>query len=197
MRALSLTHDGTLHQELRYAMASIGEKISDADLEEMVREMDVNRDGEISYAEFVKWVDGDRATSWPQEAEKQGPVNRDKLNAELESVGLPKLLELSTAQVSRWYKICSRKGKGALIKAKRKFRDKCRGFVEFGFSSATPDKHVALDYSSALACKGKCCEGWKSGEFCSKHRATVLEINTGQVCACITNLFSGAEQDFV
>ena len=239
-------------------MASIGEKLTNADLEEMVREMDDNQDGEISYREFVKWVDGDRATSPPKGAAKQGSDESGKLNAQLESVGLPKLLNMRTSQVSRWHKLCSREGKKALNKARRKFRDKCRGFVEFGFSSATPDKHVALDYSSALACKGKCCDGWKAcvgskswgltwkeagamkptqgrelsnpalastleskaeftqqewsafgigdlrpddfiraggsyfrplGEFCSKHRATVLEISTGQVRACNASPF--------
>ena len=30
----------------------------------------------------------------------------------------------------------------------------CRGFVEFAFSSATPDKKVAVQYSGADACKG-------------------------------------------
>ena len=32
--------------------------------------------------------------------------------------------------------------------------DSCRGFVEFGFSSATPNKSVALEYSGAVACEG-------------------------------------------
>ena len=37
------------------------------------------------------------------------------------------------------------------------FQDTCRGFVEFGFSSATPNKRVALEYSGALSCDGAPC----------------------------------------
>ena len=33
-------------------------------------------------------------------------------------------------------------------------KDECRGFVEFAFSSASPNRHVALQYSGALGCKG-------------------------------------------
>ena len=107
----------------------------------------------------------------------------ERLNFHLEKNGLPKVVNMRTAQVSRWHMIRTSKGRSALIKAAKKFRDKCRGFVELAFSSATPDKHVALDYSSAAHCKGKGkCDGWKDNcEFCSEHRATVLEISTGQI----------------
>ena len=62
------------------------------------------------------------------------------------------------------------------------FPDTCRGFVEFGFSSATPNKDVALTYAGVLECKGVKCECWNTDKgFCEKHRSTVLEIQTGQI----------------
>ena len=51
-----------------------------------------------------------------------------------------------------------------------------------GFSSATPKKEVALEYSGALSCKGPKCSAWnKDKGFCEHHRSTILEISTGQI----------------
>jgi hypothetical protein len=176
-------------------MAGIGEKLSEAEVGEMVREMDADGDGNISYDEFVMWINADLSAAVTSKGDGDagakhmgdGDVAKhevERLNFHLEKNGLRKLVNMRTAQVSRWHMIRTSKGRSALIKAAKKFRDKCRGFVEFGFSSATPDKHVALDYSGAAHCKGKGeCDGWRGDdcEFCSKHRATVLEISTGQI----------------
>ena len=56
-----------------------------------------------------------------------------------------------------------------------------KGFVEFGFSSATPDKWVAIEYSGVKQCKGTECAGWLKEGFCADHQSTILEIGTGQI----------------
>ena len=62
------------------------------------------------------------------------------------------------------------------------FQDTCQGFVEFGFSSATPNKRVALEYSGAMSCDGPACKAWNaSAGFCETHRSTLLEISTSQI----------------
>jgi calmodulin len=40
--------------ELRQGMTNLGEKLSEEEVEEMVREADVDGDGQINYDEFVK-----------------------------------------------------------------------------------------------------------------------------------------------
>ena len=41
--------------ELRYVMVNIGEKLTDDELEEMMREADVDGDGKINY-EGINWI---------------------------------------------------------------------------------------------------------------------------------------------
>jgi len=40
--------------ELRHVMTSIGEKLSESEVDEMIREADSNNDGQVAYDEFVK-----------------------------------------------------------------------------------------------------------------------------------------------
>merc|ERR1719469_917167 len=40
--------------ELRTAMTNLGEKLSDVEVDEMIREADMDGDGQINYDEFVK-----------------------------------------------------------------------------------------------------------------------------------------------
>ncbi|KAL8136658.1 hypothetical protein V2J09_002659 [Rumex salicifolius] len=40
--------------ELRHVMTNLGEKLTDEDVDEMIREADVDGDGQINYDEFVK-----------------------------------------------------------------------------------------------------------------------------------------------
>jgi calmodulin len=40
--------------ELRHVMTNLGEKLSEAEADEMIREADVDGNGQISYNEFVK-----------------------------------------------------------------------------------------------------------------------------------------------
>ncbi|XP_071502886.1 neo-calmodulin-like [Diadema antillarum] len=48
---------GTLSAaELRHVMTSLGEKLTDAEVDEMIREADVRSDGRINYEEFVQMV---------------------------------------------------------------------------------------------------------------------------------------------
>jgi hypothetical protein len=55
-----------------------------------------------------------------------------------------------------------------------------RGFVEMGFSSATPDKDVALFYAGR--CESTCeHKAMQDHVYCEDHRSTLLEIQTGQV----------------
>lgn len=43
-------------QELRDVMHSLGERLTDADIEEMIREADIDGDNQIDYEEFVKMM---------------------------------------------------------------------------------------------------------------------------------------------
>jgi len=55
-------------------------------------------------------------------------------------------------------------------------------FVEFGFSSCSPDKNVALKYSRALECTGHECEAFAHDEgICDQHKPTILQVSTGQL----------------
>eukprot|EP00178_Gracilaria_changii_P001768 TRINITY_DN12475_c0_g1_i1.p1 TRINITY_DN12475_c0_g1~~TRINITY_DN12475_c0_g1_i1.p1 ORF type:complete len:151 (+),score=49.16 TRINITY_DN12475_c0_g1_i1:60-512(+) len=42
--------------ELRHVMSNIGEKLSDEEVEEMLREADVDPEGQINYEDFVKML---------------------------------------------------------------------------------------------------------------------------------------------
>lgn len=62
--------------------------------------------------------------------------------------------------------------------------NKLQGFVEIGFSSATPNKKVALQYAGLNlelqnSCEHDTLHEWKP--CCEAHRSTLLEIETGQV----------------
>jgi len=40
--------------ELRHVMTTVGEKLSDKEVDDMIREIDVDRDGQINYEEMVR-----------------------------------------------------------------------------------------------------------------------------------------------
>merc|ERR1711988_1088257 len=42
--------------ELRHVMANLGEKLTDDEVDEMIREADVDGDGQVNYDEFVKMM---------------------------------------------------------------------------------------------------------------------------------------------
>ena len=42
--------------ELRHVMTNLGEKLTDQEVDEMIREADVDGDGQINYEEFVKMM---------------------------------------------------------------------------------------------------------------------------------------------
>merc|ERR1712167_206312 len=42
--------------ELRHVMTNLGEKLTDEEVDEMIREADVDGDGQINYDEFVKMM---------------------------------------------------------------------------------------------------------------------------------------------
>jgi calmodulin len=44
--------------ELRHVMTNIGEKLSDQEVDEMIREIEVDRDGQIQYEEMVRLMCG-------------------------------------------------------------------------------------------------------------------------------------------
>merc|ERR1719299_292259 len=45
--------------EMRHVMSNLGEKISDEEMDEMLREADVDADGKIDYEEFVRMMMAD------------------------------------------------------------------------------------------------------------------------------------------
>merc|ERR1711884_448484 len=47
--------------ELRHVMTNLGEKLTDEEVDEMIREADVDGDGQINYEEFVKMMMAKRA----------------------------------------------------------------------------------------------------------------------------------------
>ena len=53
--------------ELRHVMTNLGEKLTDEEVDEMIREADVDGDGQINYEEFVKVM-----------MAKWGPINHNK-----------------------------------------------------------------------------------------------------------------------
>lgn len=42
--------------ELRHVMTNLGEKLTDEEVDEMIREADVDGDGQINYEEFVRMM---------------------------------------------------------------------------------------------------------------------------------------------
>merc|ERR1711967_137075 len=42
--------------EIRHVMTNLGEKLTDEEVDEMIREADVDGDGQINYEEFVKMM---------------------------------------------------------------------------------------------------------------------------------------------
>jgi len=44
--------------ELRDVMVSLGEKLTDDEIDQMIREADINNDGHVDYEEFVKMMTG-------------------------------------------------------------------------------------------------------------------------------------------
>ncbi|XP_074572657.1 calmodulin [Curcuma longa] len=45
-----------LAQELRHVMTSLGEKLTDEEVDEMIREADIDGDGQVNYQEFVQMM---------------------------------------------------------------------------------------------------------------------------------------------
>ncbi|KAG6512462.1 calmodulin-like [Zingiber officinale] len=43
-------------QELRHVMANLGEKLTDEEVDEMIREADIDGDGQVDYQEFVQMM---------------------------------------------------------------------------------------------------------------------------------------------
>ena len=46
--------------ELRHTMTNLGEHLTDAEVDEMIREADISGDGHINYEEFVSMMMGKR-----------------------------------------------------------------------------------------------------------------------------------------
>ena len=56
-RLLDTDGTGTISAvELRHIMTNLGEKLTDEEVDEMLREADIDGDGQINYEEFVKMM---------------------------------------------------------------------------------------------------------------------------------------------
>lgn len=42
--------------QLRHVMTSLGEKLTDEEVDEMIREADIDGDGQVNYQEFVQMM---------------------------------------------------------------------------------------------------------------------------------------------
>ena len=42
--------------ELRHVMTNLGEKLTDEEVDDMIREVDVDGDGQVNYEEFVRMM---------------------------------------------------------------------------------------------------------------------------------------------
>eukprot|EP01114_Cavostelium_apophysatum_P005865 TRINITY_DN1702_c0_g1_i3.p1 TRINITY_DN1702_c0_g1~~TRINITY_DN1702_c0_g1_i3.p1 ORF type:complete len:160 (-),score=21.65 TRINITY_DN1702_c0_g1_i3:121-564(-) len=55
LRVFDKEHNNTISAaELRHIMSNMGEKLTDEEVDDMLRECDVDSDGKINYVEFVK-----------------------------------------------------------------------------------------------------------------------------------------------
>ncbi|KAE8649471.1 hypothetical protein Csa_017881 [Cucumis sativus] len=57
--------------ELRHVMTNLGEKLTDEEVDEMIREADVDGDGQINYEEFVKVMMAKRMEAMREERKKR------------------------------------------------------------------------------------------------------------------------------
>lgn len=46
----------TVPVQLRHVMTNLGEKLTDEEVDEMIREADIDGDGQVNYDEFVKMM---------------------------------------------------------------------------------------------------------------------------------------------
>jgi calmodulin len=53
---LSLNRAAPALLQLRHVMTNLGEKLTDEEVDEMIREADVDGDGQVNYEEFVKMM---------------------------------------------------------------------------------------------------------------------------------------------
>ncbi|XVF47069.1 hypothetical protein PTKIN_Ptkin03bG0079400 [Pterospermum kingtungense] len=63
--------------ELRHVMTNLGEKLTDEEVDEMIREADVDGDGQINYEEFVKVMMANRRGERTKSS-KHGPKEKQK-----------------------------------------------------------------------------------------------------------------------
>ncbi|KAL6853536.1 hypothetical protein ACP4OV_019565 [Aristida adscensionis] len=72
-RVFDKDQDGVISAaELRHVMTNLGEKLSDQEVDEMVREADVDGDGHINYDEFVKVMVAKRRSKRAEETMGRG-----------------------------------------------------------------------------------------------------------------------------
>uniref|UniRef100_A0A803PYE2 EF-hand domain-containing protein n=1 Tax=Cannabis sativa TaxID=3483 RepID=A0A803PYE2_CANSA len=64
--------------ELRHVMTNLGEKLTDEEVDEMIREADVDGDGQINYEEFVKVMMAKKRQKRMEEVRKSRSGSSDR-----------------------------------------------------------------------------------------------------------------------
>ena len=84
--------------ELRHAMTNLGDKLTDEEVDEMIREADVDGDGQINYEEFVKNDDGQVKTNSLTRRNSLRLLRSSTVMETVSSRGVPQLLTVRPVQ---------------------------------------------------------------------------------------------------
>jgi len=94
--------------ELRYVMTNLGEKLTDEEVDEMIREADVDGGGQINYEEFVKMMMAKLAAGKPRGSNSGRPVASPSSNGAPAPPPKIAALHFAATRIQRAWKSSSR-----------------------------------------------------------------------------------------